>query len=163
MLHRDRLRLLEVEADGHAWTVTDRRERRASHTDTVLELISTLPPWTASSDHDLVGAPGVAEVFAAMEAFFRPEDRPLDGVAKQSAVASFSRTGFEAAAVTAMAMRAGSAAPQLREVTVRQVQVRFDRPYAVVAAVEPWSDQEAWRGLPVFSAWVDPEETKHSS
>lgn len=67
--------------------------------------------------------------------------------ARQDAVATFSATGFEAAAVTAMAMRA-SAAPAA---TARTVEVTFDRPFGFAAVHRP-------SGLVLVAGWVaDPE------
>jgi hypothetical protein len=76
-------------------------------------------------------------------------------------MARYSRTGFEAAAVTAMAARVAARIPARHRVA----ELRFAHPYAVVAiatdpAVPP-ADRERygaggspWRGVPVFSAWV---------
>ena len=81
-------------------------------------------------------------------------------------MARYTRVGFEAAAVSAMTVAIGFPTPQdgLR----RTAEVRFDRPYAVVAVADrPWQDGwqpntsegAAWLGLPVFSAWVaEPDE-----
>lgn len=70
--------------------------------------------------------------------------------AKQSATAVFSATGFEAAAVTALAMtRAASfSKPQHRHV---KASVRFDRPFAYLARHRP-------SGLVLIAGWVaEPE------
>jgi hypothetical protein len=79
--------------------------------------------------------------------------------ARQSAVASYTREGFQAAAVTAMMF------PQSgHQVVRRTLTLRFNRPYAAVAVAG--IDHEAGRhttarfALPVFSAWVaEPTET----
>lgn len=138
--------------DGHAWTVSERREQR-SGPDEQEEWQTWLPAWEARSDHDLAGAPGMAEVFATLSGFARPEDQPVSFDARQSAVASYTRTGFKAAAVTAVGLRAAGM-PRFHDVLVRRVEVRFDRPYAVVARCALDKGPEAWRGVPVFSAWV---------
>jgi len=79
--------------------------------------------------------------------------------AKQAAVASYSRTGFKAAAVTAVGVRAAGM-PSFHEVLVRRVELRFNRPYAVLACAARDDGPSAWRGVPVFSAWItEPEET----
>ena len=153
---------VEELADGHAWTVTDRREHRSGGPSVQAEWRSHLPAWSATSDHDLTTAPGVPLVFDALTGFAREEDLPVDFSAKQTAVASYSKTGFKAAAVTAIAMVAGSmpSRPKAREVLVRRIELRFNRPYAVLACAARDDGPSAWRGVPVFSAWItEPEET----
>jgi hypothetical protein len=163
MLRGDRRAAREVPveelADGHAWTVTDRREHRAGGQAVQAEWRSHLPAWSAKSDHDLDNAPGVASVFDALTGFARQEDLPVNFSAKQAAIASYSRTGFKAAAVTAVGVRAAGM-PSFHEVLVRRVELRFNRPYAVLACAARDDGPSAWRGVPVFSAWItEPEET----
>ncbi len=143
---------IEELADGHAWTLTERRERRSGPTEQE-EWQTFLPAWSARSDHDLSHAPGMAEVFETLSGFARAEDQPVSFEARQAAVASYTRTGFKAAAVTAVGARAAGM-PALRDVLVRRVELRFDRPYAVLARCALAEGPEAWRGVPVFSAWV---------
>jgi hypothetical protein len=80
------------------------------------------------------------------------------------AMAGYTRVGFEAAAVTALAIALSAHLPGLR----RTAEMRFCHPYAVVAvaagdsarrgsAPSAWSGP--WDGVPVFSPWVaDPSE-----
>jgi hypothetical protein len=101
-------------------------------------------------------------VFDALTRFARKEDLPVIFGAKQTATASYSKTGFKAAAVTAIAMVAGSMPPRLEvhEVLVRRIELRFNRPYAVLACAAGDDGPAAWRGVPVFSAWItEPDET----
>lgn len=133
--------------DGHAWsarevTVTGPApsERWRSH----------LPEWTAESDHDLARAPGVAEIAGGVESAIVGEVAETETVCVQKAVASYDREGFEAAAVTAMATRVAAAIPQ--EKTVREIDLTFDRPHAVVAVARGG----AWEGIPLFHSWVTP-------
>lgn len=150
---------VEALADGHAWTVTERRERRVGDPGVHAEWRSYLPAWSATGDHDLDNAPGVAPVFETITGFARAEDLPVELSARQSAVASYTREGFKAAAVTAFGMAAG-AAPRFHEVLVRQIDVRFNRPFAVLACAGRYDGPEPWRGVPIFSAWVtEPQET----
>ncbi|MBX9246546.1 hypothetical protein ICW40_17280 [Actinotalea ferrariae] len=148
---------------GPAWTVTEAPERVAGGAP--VEVVdAVLPAWRASTDVDLSGAPGVRAAFETLERFLRPDARPAAFEARQVAVASYRKDGFEAAAVTAIAMRAGAAAPV--EALVRRATIRFDRPYAVLAVAmdrvpdpeRPWTTTDlgrpAWDGVPVFSAWV---------
>ncbi|MFG2973042.1 serpin family protein [Streptomyces sp. NPDC048331] len=55
------------------------------------------------------------------------------GSARQSAMARFHATGYEAAAVTAVAARPGGGAPPRVRHRVRRAEVRFDRPFGFVA------------------------------
>jgi hypothetical protein len=121
---------------------------------------AVLPAWSARSDHDL-GHPDLG-FGAAKEALVGAQD-PWQ--ARQSAMARYSRTGFEAAAVTGLAAMLSMRAPG--RVLARIADLRFAHPYAVVAVAEQGQyDHQAgairrgsWHGLPVFSAWVaDPEE-----
>ncbi|TQL67677.1 hypothetical protein FB381_1559 [Nocardioides albertanoniae] len=133
--------------DGHAWTVREvtttgpaPSERWRSH----------LPEWKAESDHDLANAPGVAQIAAGVESAVVGDVDETETVCVQKAVASYDREGFEAAAVTAMMTRAAAAVPQER--TVREIDLRFDRPHAVVAVARGG----AWEGIPLFHSWVSP-------
>lgn len=150
---------IEELTDGHAWTVTERRERRVGDPGVHAEWRSYLPAWSATGDHEIDNAPGVAPVFETITGFARAEDLPVELSARQSAVASYTREGFKAAAVTAIGMVAGSV-PRLHEVLVRRIDVRFNRPFAVLACAGRYDGPEPWRGVPIFSAWVtEPQET----
>jgi hypothetical protein len=89
------------------------------------------------------------------------------------AVASYTRYGFEAAAVTGFGLSA-AAMPMLREKGLeRTAKLRFDHPYAAVAvAGKPESPRRGdsssvFTGVPLFSAWVqdpiEPEDEPPSS
>jgi hypothetical protein len=149
--------------DGPAWTISEQDELSTVPEDVTV----VLPAWTARSDHDLAG-PTVDVGFGLAGAALEPMVRtgPVGLAAGQVAYASFTRTRFEAAAVTRMVVAASARLPQARP---RTAEVRFAHPYAVVAAVaDPGPHQadpeipappEAWRGVPVFSAWVaEPSE-----
>jgi hypothetical protein len=128
--------------------------------------IAVLPSWRARTQLDLLAGPtgpGYAAAGEALAALLPP--RRLDLEARQVAVASYTREGFEAAAITGTGVRA-TAVRESREVPRRTLHLRFDRPYAAVAvAVRPPQEpgtpiSEAWYGLPVFSAWVaEPAES----
>jgi hypothetical protein len=124
---------------------------------------AVLPAWSASSRHELKKDPALG--FGAAVRGLVPGTE--DSQAQQAAMARYSRTGFEAAAVTAVAIRAAA----LRPARHRLAELRFGHPYAVVAVVtdpaagqganreQPRSGVSPWRGLPVFSAWVsEPED-----
>ena len=126
------------------------------------QFTAVLPAWSARNRIDL----------RAPELGFGTAAHALAGPgpweAAQAAMARYTRVGFEAAAVTGLAMFA-SARPSQRH---RAADLRFAHPYAVVAvAVDPQRagrgygqgrpDEPAspWSGIPVFSAWVaEPEE-----
>lgn len=132
---------------GHSWLLSERRAqgpRDEEHFETIL------PAWSAESSHKLLdlGVPGFG---AAAEALLRLV-RGDDGVdAVQAALARFTRTGFEAAAVTGTAV-AAAAMIRPSQVRVRSARVEFGHPYAVVAVAS--GTHSAWAGVPLFSAWV---------
>ncbi len=139
----ERLPLAEVPlGDGPAWTVTE-------STGTGDRVSAVLPAWSATSEHDLRGeAFGFAGAAAVLGRLFGAEAWD----AAQAATARYHREGFEAAAVTAVAVRMSFRPPGRR----REAELRFDRPYAVVATA---TGTGPWAGLPVFSAWVaEPDE-----
>jgi hypothetical protein len=114
---------------------------------------AVLPAWSASSRQDLTDP---ALGFEAAVRGLVPAARQWD--AQQAAMARYSRTGFQAAAVTAMVARVAARLPGRH----RLAELRFGYPYAVVAvATDPVADRDRpgppaspWHGLPVFSAWV---------
>lgn len=141
---RDRTFDAAGEEDGHAWTVREVTTFGSAPSD---RWRSHLPEWSAEDRHDLSAAPGVAEIARGVMAAVAEE---TEAVCIQKAVASYDREGFKAAAVTGMMVRAAAAAP--RETKVRQIDLRFDRPHAVVAVARGG----AWEGIPLFSSWVTP-------
>ncbi len=153
--------------EGPLWTVTEQpamitggREERCT---------AVLPAWSARSEHDL-SHPDLG--FAAVAQALSRGD-PWE--ARQAAVAAYSRVGFEAAAVSAVAVFASMRVP--RRGLLRTAELRFGHPFAVVAVTVPGltgpgltgpgrsrrGDQagSAWDGLPVFSAWVAQPEDAH--
>jgi hypothetical protein len=135
--------------DSPLWTVTERVAQVKRQDGREEHCTAVLPAWSASSEHGLgapaLGFPSAARALAGLIGL--PEYRYE---AKQSAVARYSRVGFEAAAVTAMVM--ASALPMYRDGVVREAVLRFGHPYAAVAFVSDRSSP--WHGVPVFSAWV---------
>jgi hypothetical protein len=121
---------------------------------------AVLPAWSARSKHDL-SHPDLG--FAAAKEALSNAGDPWE--AKQAAMARYSRTGFEAAAVTAMAVALSAMVP--RRGLLRTAELRFGQPFAVVAVtVDEHHDRKlggvrrgGWHGVPVFSAWVtEPED-----
>lgn len=138
-------------AGGHAWTVRETTEEfiewHAPDEDENLWR-SHLPRWSAAADIELTAAPGVAEVVASLREAVPELAGPVECV--QAATAAYDEQGFQAAAVTALAMAMGM--PQFVERTVHRVDVTFDRPHAVVAVARGG----AWEGVPLFHCWVTP-------
>ena len=141
--------------DGAAWTITQERADTAAPDGKEERCTAVLPAWSAHSAHQLTDPRlGFAAVRHALD--------PIDPwQASQAAMARYTRTGFEAAAVTALAvaLSARIRKPGLR----RTAELRFGHPFAVVAvttgAHAPLGEHRQeppgpWYGLPVFSAWV---------
>jgi hypothetical protein len=146
--------------EGPAWTITEERADITAPGGREERCTAVLPAWSAYSTHQLTDPRlGFATVRHALD----PAD-PWQ--ARQAAMARYTRTGFEAGAVTgfAVALSAAVGRPGVR----RTAELRFGHPFAVVAVAagqaEPQdSDRPGphspWHGLPVFSAWVaDPED-----
>jgi hypothetical protein len=132
------------------WTIREERSGSAGE-----RFVAMLPAWSAQSRHDLKD-PRFG--FAAAAAALGSGSGDWDAV--QAAMARYSRTGFEAAAVTAM-YRLTAAMPRMG--ISRTAELRFGHPYAVVAVTaDPVRDgavHTPWHGVPVFSAWVaEPSE-----
>lgn len=144
---------------GHAWTLDESVKRMVSMTGRRTTAHAVLPAWDATTAVDLRDEPWFTAVAETVGPWVTEPDG-LEG--RQSAVASYDRTGFSAAAVTGFAAPAGAAhRPSLpREVRIRHLEVRLDRPYAVVAVADqphhrPQGPRlDHWTGVPVFSAWV---------
>lgn len=130
--------------DGPAVTV-----REVRSTDDRPELAVTTVAFTVSADHDLLRSPQLFGLAAAS----RPGDHfpgisswPLQiSQGRQTAVATFGATGFEAAAVSALAMRVGSAMRPVRRKQVTELVV--DRPFGFLAVHRP-------TGLVLVAGWV---------
>jgi hypothetical protein len=165
---------------GHSWEISERevpvfvREPRLEHIAGV-----ALPAWRVKDDLNLMLSPafGTAAALETLRQLIGP--RPDDQCeARQAAVASFTRYGFEAAAVTAVGIRAAAALRPRGHTLERTAVLRFDHPYAAVAIA---GRPPGWRrpvdgaqlpdspfaGLPLFSAWVhepiEPEDHPPSS
>jgi hypothetical protein len=152
------------------WEVTEQPMRTVAPDGREERCTAVLPAWSADSRHDLTGhaSLGFPAAAAALAALLGLARFRFD--ACQAAVARYSRTGFEAAAVTGMAV--ATAMPVMRPGRLRTAELRFGRPFAVVAVTtgqDHGSGHGAgghgagghgagghgpWHGLPVFSAWI---------
>jgi hypothetical protein len=139
--------------EDRLWIITEEKAQILSGDRREERFRTIMPAWSAESNLDLaektVGFPAasrtIAEVVGLGDYLYE---------AKQAAFARYSRTGFEAAAVTAMAV-----ALSARPLGIRRVaELRFGHPYAAVAVTvdEARGGVECgpWHGLPVFSAWI---------
>jgi len=132
---------------GAAWVLRD--DQPAVGTD---NCTAVLPAWQARSEHDLTHED------LGFEAAKNALAGPIPWEAVQAAMARYTRLGFEAAAVTALAVESALIAPTGQRVA----ELRFGHPYAVVAVTtegqrmvsETGVRPGQWHGLPVFSAWV---------
>jgi hypothetical protein len=137
------------------WTITEERAQVKALNGRDERCVAILPAWSAQSDHDLSHPDfGVTDAVAHLaRALGRPD---LEFVARQAAVARYTRVGFEAAAVTATMTLLS--ATVLRDGVRRTAELRFGHPYAVVAVAQDRRGRP-WDGVPVFSAWVaEPED-----
>lgn len=141
---------------GPAWEIVEEPHTRAGPFDSEQRHTSVLPAWSAGTNIDLtassgLGFGGAAEVLARALGV-----SPGRFGARQAAVARYSAVGFEAAAVTGLALAAAARTPRH---TPRRAIARFGHAYAVAAATyDPaqtlGSPPSPWHALPVFSAWV---------
>jgi len=147
--------------EGPLWTISERTGPVKAADGREEQCTAVLPAWSARSDHDL-SDPSLG--FAAVAGFLAPGD-PWE--ARQAAMARYHRTGFEAAAVSGMAVALAMRVP--RPGLIRTAELRFGHPYAVVAVTvdvpgRSTGTPSPWDSLPVFSAWVaqpedaDPED-----
>jgi hypothetical protein len=141
------------------WEITEQPAETTSPDGCEERCTAVLPAWSADSTHDLGRHPGLGFAAAAATLAALSGLDPFAFQARQAAVASYGRTGFEAAAVTAMFVAQGM--PRTRPGVLRTAELRFGHPYAVVAVTtdDNWSaGRRPWEGLPVFSAWITQPE-----
>ena len=147
---------------GHAWIVRKRVLADFNGPERIVKSEVTIPAWTAETKlENLIETPGIgfSEVVKAILQQLPPEPPGSRAQATQAARARFDTNGFSAAAVTVIhvATMAQRLALRPRLAIERTVEVRFDRPFAVVAttsAVPRGQVRSLWAGLPAFGAWV---------
>jgi hypothetical protein len=148
------------------WEITEQQVHTSAPDGREERCTAVLPAWSAASTHDLSANPGLGFGAAAAALAALTGLDPFAYEARQAAVARYSRTGFEAAAVTGLGVGAGAGIPRTRPGVMRTAELRFGQPYAVVAVTAGpdhpagWhtSAPRPWRGLPVFSAWITQPE-----
>ena len=157
----ERLSLFDLPlGEGPLCEITEERVQTSSPDGKEQSYRTVLPAWSARTNVDLAGNGLGFDETATDVAAAIGLDRPRYG-AKQSAFARYSRTGFEAAAVTGLAVT--MAALVGHPGTRRTATIRFGHPFAAVAVVAGSRNLGAqfvrWEGVPVFSAWVtEPED-----
>jgi hypothetical protein len=145
---------------GHSWQIAEREIATRSARERRERVIgASLPAWRADRHLDLLRA----DAFGARPA--TSTMRRLIGAhafdqveAAQAAVASFTRFGFEAAAITYFGVRASRSVSPAEVGVERTATLRYDHPYAALAiAVAPSTspDPPRFAGLPLFGAWID--------
>jgi hypothetical protein len=154
---------LPLEDAGRPWTITEKDVPTAEPEGREEAYVSVLPAWDAKTHLEL-DDPALGFGLAADVLGLRIGRTDLSAKAVQAAVATYTASGFEAAAVTVSAF-AASAARRTRPGRRRTATLHFGRPYAVVARAteiiaEPSPTEpggplgRAWDGLPIFSAWI---------
>lgn len=131
--------------DGPLWSI---REEQASG-GSIERLRAVLPAWSATDTLDL------SDTRLGFDAAGHAIGGGDRWDARQAVTANYSRTGFEAAAVTAIMSRM---AMRPRQRTARLAELRFAHPYAVVAAAQTKASTP-WTALPLFSAWITTPHT----
>jgi hypothetical protein len=152
--------------EGPSWLITE-HEVATNESDARLEKIESvvLPAWRSENELDLKASAlfGAQPALDAFLGLVGPSAMGDQTDAAQSVVASFTPTGFEAAAASVFALRAGAvfSAPTHRGVE-RRAKLLFDHPFAAIALAGSASDfRRAQAGhsdlfcLPLFSAWVE--------
>jgi hypothetical protein len=160
---------------GHSWEVFEEEVASYQAGDRSESIVSaTLVDWAIRSELDLQKGEGfgVLPALAALLGLIGRHEKGDQFEAVQSAVASYSSEGFEAAAITAFGIRLAAAASRGPEETGlrRTARLFFDHPYAAIALAGRPSDFTGQRaghtdlfGLPLFSAWVtEPREPVES-
>jgi len=168
------VQVFDLPLTGHAWVVRERVLENFRGPGRIGKSEVTIPAWTAKTKFDdLIDTPGTgfAEIAKAALAQIAADPRGDRVCAAQAARARFDTNGFSAAALTVTLLLCASMSPPPRRTIERTVEVRFDRPFAVVAATS--TNQRGQpvgvllRGLPAFGAWVtepmepsEPDETQ---
>jgi hypothetical protein len=151
---------------GHSWEITERETKTLRPGERVERIVgASLPAWQIDSTLNLLASDrfGSQAALDTVRRLIGPHpDDAFD--AQQAATASFTRYGFEAAAVTAFAIPLSARREPDQPGVERTAVLRFDHPYAAVAMSgqplrRPLSGEMrrhnlGFSGLPLFSAWV---------
>jgi hypothetical protein len=155
---------------GHSWEIVESEVAARQAGERSESIVSaTLVEWSNASTLDLQKSElfGITPALDALLALIGPHRTGDVYDAVQSAVASYTSKGFQAAAITAATIRAMAAFQSPEEKGVRRTaRLFFDHPYAAIALAGHLSDftqqgagHTDFFGVPLFCAWVsDPRE-----
>jgi hypothetical protein len=159
-LSRARCSLFDLPlGEGHSWKITEDEALSWTAAEREEQIDScVLAAWSVHSELDLwAGGFGVEPALHALFGLIGPGPLGEGSDAVQSATASYTATGFEAADI--LSMELGQAPTET--VLLRRARLIFDHPYAAIALSGTASD---FKGapvghtdtfcLPLFSAWV---------
>jgi hypothetical protein len=156
--------------EGHSWDISENEIPSYKAGDRSESIASAmLVDWSVESELNLQRSErfGVEAALGALLGLIGPSETGDEYDALQSAVASYTSEGFEAAAISAVGIRAAAMSIRPEEKGFRRTaRLFFDHPYAAVAFAGSPSDFTAGRaghtelfGLPLFSVWVsEPRE-----
>ena len=149
---------------GHSWEIAEREERAVAAGDRSERIQGTvLAAWQAQSTLNLLASKsfGAGPALSALQGLIGPDPRGDEFEAVHSAVASYTPTGFEAAAITTSALLGAAARFPGKRGLNRTATLYFDHPYAAVALAGTEADFTRRRVghteqfcLPLFSVWV---------
>ncbi len=149
---------------GHSWEITEREEltsvagARSEHVEGAV-----LVAWQAQSELNLQASEvfGARPALSALFGLIGPDPRGNGAEAVQSAFASYTQSGFKAAAITSHGLFGASGPPPRERGRSRTARLYFDHPFVAVALAGRASDFTRVRAghtelfcLPLFSAWV---------
>jgi hypothetical protein len=158
---------------GHSWEIFEKEIASYRGGDRSESIVSaTLVDWSIRSELDLQRSErfGVSRALDALLGLIGPLGMSDAYQAVQSAVASYSAKGFEAAAISAFGLVGASMTMREERGLWRTARLYFDHPYVAIALAGRPSDFTRQRaghtelfGLPLFSAWVaEPREPVES-
>jgi hypothetical protein len=151
---------------GHSWEITEHEilaERAGERRERIEGAV--LAAWTMGADLDLTASDlfGVNVALSALLDLVGPSPEGDNALAKQSAIASYSPSGFEAAALDVMELSVGGTRRHLatRKGLLRRATLFLDHPYVAIALAGSEADftraragHTDWFCLPLFTAWV---------
>ncbi len=157
---------------GHSWQITEDEVatyRAGERSESISGAV--LAAWSTRGDLNLRASErfGIEPALSALLGLVGPHPEGDDARALQSAVASYSATGFEAAALSILDLEIGDSSYLLDQRGVeRRARLFFDHPHAVIAIAGTSSDFARSRAghsdifcLPLFSAWIaEPQEAE---
>jgi hypothetical protein len=155
--------------EGASWVISEREVATYEEGARSEEIEYTvLPAWRTESNLDLKHSLlfGAHPALGALLELIGPSPQGDETVAAQSAVASFTPLGFDAAAISMLGIEIGESGSGPTERGLRRrARLYFDHPYAALAVAGTPADFRRARAghtdlfcLPLFSAWI---ETPH--